>query len=51
MNLCTRQGEFYHCSCLTVLPGPALVLLSYVLQTFIFGSVRTPLLRESPDPS
>ena len=34
------MGELYNCSCLPVLPGPAWVLLSYVLHTFISGSVK-----------
>ena len=32
--------NYYYCSCLTILPGPARVLLSNVLQTFISGSVQ-----------
>ena len=39
-SLCTWLGELYYCSCLPVLSGPAWVLLSYVLQTFIFSSVN-----------
>ena len=35
----TWLGEFYYCSCLPVLPDPDWVLLSYVLHTFISGSV------------
>ena len=30
-------GRISYCSCLPVLPGLALVLLSYVLQTFILA--------------
>ena len=37
--VCTWLGELYYCSCLPVQPGPALVLLSYVLQTFFHYSV------------
>ena len=37
--VCTWLGELCYCSCLPVLPGPAWVLLSYVLHTFISGSV------------
>ena len=29
--VCKWLGELYHCFCLTVLPGPAWVLLSHVL--------------------
>ena len=32
-------GELYHCSCITVLPGPTWVLLSYVLHTLFAGPV------------
>ena len=39
INVCTWLDEVYCCSFLTTLPGPAWVLLSYVLQTFILGSV------------
>ena len=37
--VCTWLGELCYCSCLPVLPGLARVLLSYVLHTFISGSV------------
>ena len=43
--VCTWLGELYHCSCLPVLPGPAWVLLSYVLHTFISGSVHSCSIR------
>ena len=33
------RDSLYYCSCLPVLPGPAWVLLSYVLHTIISGSV------------
>ena len=38
--VCTWLGELCYCSCLPVLPDPAWVLLSYVLHTFISGSVH-----------
>ena len=38
--VCTWLGELCYCSCLPVLPGPAWVLLSHVLHTFISGSVQ-----------
>ena len=31
-NLCTWLGEIYSCSCLTVLPGPAWVLLNKIYK-------------------
>ena len=38
--VCTWSGELCYCSYLPVLLGPAWVLLSYVLHTFISGSVK-----------
>ena len=38
-SLCTGLREVYQWPFLTLLPCPAWVLLSYVLQTFILGSV------------
>ena len=39
-KVCTWSGDLNYCSCLPVLPGPAWVLLSNVLHTFISGSVE-----------
>ena len=38
-SLCTLLREVYEWPFLTLLPGPAWVLLSYVLQNFILGSI------------
>ena len=38
----TWLGELGYCSCLPVLPVPALVLLSFLLHSFILGSVNPP---------
>ena len=35
----SRFGEFYSCCCLHALPGPAWVLLKYVLHTILCTSV------------
>ena len=37
--VCMWLGEIYYCCSLTSLPGPAWVLLSYVLHTIMSGSV------------
>ena len=38
--VCALLGELSYCSCLLFLPNPYWVLLSYVLHTFILGSVH-----------
>ena len=38
--VCAWLGELSYCSCLLFLPNPYWVLLSYVLRTFILGSVH-----------
>ena len=38
-NNATWFGEICVCSCLTVVPGPAWVLLNYLLQTFFFSTL------------
>ena len=43
---CTWLGEVYYCSFLTLLPGPAWVMLSYVLHTFFADPVQYMFVRK-----